>query len=294
MSIKMTMDMETDIKNTLTFTKELKNKFDEMVEIVAISYLENEEFKKLVEIRNERLMNTFKPGKITAMLEFENVIKSEFNSLLDLETVMEAPENDLVANVEGNVGENLESNLRNNKEGEDRELDVGRSVNEGKNDNSKKDQGRTLSQILVNLKAIQQNDVVINHYGNENVSTIGPEDLNTKPQQRSKFKLKKREEVPISYMMPTNNRGVEQRGRVRELSESLCSPYVKRKVSISSYLQGVEKLVVDSVFSERLPPIQNVNSKAENNENGLANKNQPFRCWDICDETYGELKWKKK
>ncbi|GKA42690.1 retrovirus-related pol polyprotein from transposon TNT 1-94 [Tanacetum coccineum] len=72
---KKAEDMEIDIKNTLTFTECVQNKVDEMLEIAAISYPENEEFKKLVEIRNEKLMNAFKSGKVAAMLEFENVIE---------------------------------------------------------------------------------------------------------------------------------------------------------------------------------------------------------------------------
>ncbi|GJR69360.1 hypothetical protein Tco_0015425 [Tanacetum coccineum] len=69
-------DMEIGIKNNLTYTKCVQNKVDEMLEITAISYSRNEEFKKLVEFRNERLMNAFKPRKVAAMLEFENVIES--------------------------------------------------------------------------------------------------------------------------------------------------------------------------------------------------------------------------
>nr|GEZ29941.1 retrovirus-related Pol polyprotein from transposon TNT 1-94 [Tanacetum cinerariifolium] len=72
----MTQDMEIDIKNTLIFTECVQNKVDKMLEIAAISYPKNEEFKKLVEIRNEKIMNAFKPRKVAAMLKFENVIES--------------------------------------------------------------------------------------------------------------------------------------------------------------------------------------------------------------------------
>ncbi|GKA58693.1 hypothetical protein Tco_0758006, partial [Tanacetum coccineum] len=105
------------------------NKVDEMLEIAAISYPDNEEFKTLVKYRNERIMNAFKPGKVAKMLDFENVIASyeplnqeepneenihsadeffgtqpERISQTELDTVHETPENELEANVDGNVG----------------------------------------------------------------------------------------------------------------------------------------------------------------------------------------------
>ncbi|GJW51911.1 hypothetical protein Tco_0093262 [Tanacetum coccineum] len=97
-----------------------------MLEIAAISYPDNEEFKTLVKYRNERIMNAFKPGKVAKMLDFENVIASyeplnqeepneenihsadeffgtqpERISQTELDTVHETPENELEANVDG-------------------------------------------------------------------------------------------------------------------------------------------------------------------------------------------------
>ncbi|GJY97274.1 ulp1 protease family, C-terminal catalytic domain-containing protein [Tanacetum coccineum] len=58
--------------------------------------------------------------------------------------------------------------------------------------------------------------------------------------------------VPIRYAEPTKDGNDEQKEkRVRELSEALCSPYVKRKVSVTRELQAVEKPVVESIFTGR-------------------------------------------
>ncbi|GKA80169.1 hypothetical protein Tco_0786765 [Tanacetum coccineum] len=137
--------MENSIKNTLKFTKSMRNKVDEMLEIASITYPDYEEFKRLVEYRNERIMKAFKPRKVTEMLHFENAIESveplnqeeepnydniqstyeflgtqpEHKSPTELETVQETPENELEANLDGNMGgggnENeLEANLDGN------------------------------------------------------------------------------------------------------------------------------------------------------------------------------------
>ncbi|GJZ23361.1 hypothetical protein Tco_0560820 [Tanacetum coccineum] len=66
--------MEININKTLKFARFVCRKVDEMIEMALISYPENETFKKLVEIKNERLMNAFKPGKIFVVLELENQI----------------------------------------------------------------------------------------------------------------------------------------------------------------------------------------------------------------------------
>ncbi|GKC10099.1 hypothetical protein Tco_1001709 [Tanacetum coccineum] len=58
--------------------------------------------------------------------------------------------------------------------------------------------------------------------------------------------------VPIRYAEPTKDGSDEQKEkRVRELSEALCSPYVKRKVSVTRELQAVETPVVESIFTGR-------------------------------------------
>ncbi|GJX80646.1 hypothetical protein Tco_0328795 [Tanacetum coccineum] len=58
--------------------------------------------------------------------------------------------------------------------------------------------------------------------------------------------------VPIRYAEPTKDEIYEEKEkRVRELSEALCSPYVKRKVSITNELQAIEKPVVESIFTGR-------------------------------------------
>ncbi|GKC10098.1 hypothetical protein Tco_1001708 [Tanacetum coccineum] len=68
--------MENSIKNTFKFMKSVLNKVDEMLEIASITYPDYEEFKRLVEYRNERIMKVFKPGNVTEMLHFKNVIES--------------------------------------------------------------------------------------------------------------------------------------------------------------------------------------------------------------------------
>ncbi|GJT13696.1 hypothetical protein Tco_0860738 [Tanacetum coccineum] len=67
--------MEIDINKTLKFAGLVRRKVDEMIEMASISYPENETFKKLVEIKNERLMNAFKPEKIFVVLELENQVQ---------------------------------------------------------------------------------------------------------------------------------------------------------------------------------------------------------------------------
>nr|GEU50894.1 ulp1 protease family, C-terminal catalytic domain-containing protein [Tanacetum cinerariifolium] len=58
--------------------------------------------------------------------------------------------------------------------------------------------------------------------------------------------------VRIRYAEPTKDGSDEQKEkRVRELSEALCSPYVKRKVSVTRELEDVEKPVVESIFTGR-------------------------------------------
>nr|GFC27075.1 hypothetical protein [Tanacetum cinerariifolium] len=123
-------ETETDIKNTLKFTESVQNKVDEMLEIASITYHDNEEFKRLVEYMNERIMKAFKPRKVAEMLDFENAIESneplnqeeepndesiqstdelfrtqpECKSPTELEAVQETPETKLEANLDGNVG----------------------------------------------------------------------------------------------------------------------------------------------------------------------------------------------
>ncbi|GKE21905.1 hypothetical protein Tco_1433417 [Tanacetum coccineum] len=120
--------MENNIKNTLKFTKSVRNKVDEMLEIALITNPYNKEFKRLVEYRNERIMKEFKTGKVTEMLHFDNAIESvepfnqeeepnydniqstdefigtqpERQSPTELETVRETPENEMEANLDGN------------------------------------------------------------------------------------------------------------------------------------------------------------------------------------------------
>nr|GEW12102.1 hypothetical protein [Tanacetum cinerariifolium] len=58
--------------------------------------------------------------------------------------------------------------------------------------------------------------------------------------------------VPIRYAEPTKDGSDEQKEkRVRELSEALCSLFGKRKVSVTTELQAVEKPVVESIFTGR-------------------------------------------
>ncbi|GJU93002.1 hypothetical protein Tco_1317758 [Tanacetum coccineum] len=441
-------EMENSIKNTLKFTESVRNKVDEMLEIALITNPYNEEFKRLVEYRNERIMKEFKPGKVTEMLHFDNAIESvepfnqeeepnydniqstdefigtqpERQSPTELETVRETPENEMEANLDGNVGvgcnqneleanmggnvgeggnENElisedtlnvtpESNLENNKKGDDCIVDMGNIVDEGNetnldgvlkegdNDISKRNKENTLSQILTKMntkkqhamgdasrivggcvqatdgpqkrvkkvahslqeekmivgrkespvtrlmdarmekakndrnnkpKSVEYMDVERNEKGdsdqyqqnvdNNDQTVIQNEDpisndvnvdVITKKQQqvytkRTKLSLKKGREgmiessqgagyasvadqekqicpvatviepinaVPIRYAEPTKDGNDEQKEkRVRELSEALCSPYVKRKVSVTRELQAVEKPVVESIFTGR-------------------------------------------
>ncbi|GJT06681.1 hypothetical protein Tco_0841143, partial [Tanacetum coccineum] len=232
-----TLEMEISIKNTLKFMESVQNKVDEMLEIASITYPDNEEFRRIDEYRNERIMKAFKPGKVTEMLNIENVIESveplnqeeepnydniqstdelietqpKCKPLTELETVRETPENELEANLDGNVGgggnenevedkidknvggdgneneiqniwlnsvslekvnviaeEILESNLVNSKKGDDCDVDMGKSMDEGKetnldgvlkdcdNDISKRDKESTFSQILTKMKNKKQ------------------------------------------------------------------------------------------------------------------------------------------
>ncbi|GJW24018.1 hypothetical protein Tco_0037829, partial [Tanacetum coccineum] len=206
--------MEIGIKNTLKFTESVQNKVDEMLEIASITDPDNEEFKRIAEYKNERIMKAFKPGKT----------QPERTPPTELETVRETPENELEANMDGNVGgggneneleanldgnvggdgnenevednmdenvggdgneneiqniwlnsvsldkvnviteENLESNLVNSKKGNDCDVDMGNSMDEGKetnldgvlkegdNDINKRDKESTFSQILTKMK----------------------------------------------------------------------------------------------------------------------------------------------
>ncbi|GKC69743.1 ulp1 protease family, C-terminal catalytic domain-containing protein, partial [Tanacetum coccineum] len=60
--------------------------------------------------------------------------------------------------------------------------------------------------------------------------------------------------VPIRYAELKKDGIYEEKEKwVRELSEALCSPYVKRNVSVTNELQAVEKPVVESIFTERYP-----------------------------------------
>ena len=61
--------MKMEIENALSITGNLQSTVDEMLEMALISYPEDEELKKLVESRNEKIMRAFKPGKIAAALE---------------------------------------------------------------------------------------------------------------------------------------------------------------------------------------------------------------------------------
>nr|GFC14808.1 hypothetical protein [Tanacetum cinerariifolium] len=69
-------EMANSIKNTLKFTESMQIKVNDMLEIASITYPHNEEFRRLVEYRNERTMKAFKPGKVTEMLHFKNAIES--------------------------------------------------------------------------------------------------------------------------------------------------------------------------------------------------------------------------
>nr|GEV47744.1 hypothetical protein [Tanacetum cinerariifolium] len=165
-------EIENSIMDTLKFMESMHIKVDEMLEIASIRYPDNEEFRRLVEYKNERIMKEFKPGKVTQMLHFENVIdltQPERKSPTKLETIRETPENELEANLDRNVGgggnENaLEANLDGNVgEGDDYDVDMGSSMDKGKetnldkvlkegdNDISKRDKENTLSQILTKM-----------------------------------------------------------------------------------------------------------------------------------------------
>ncbi|GKA11161.1 hypothetical protein Tco_0690594 [Tanacetum coccineum] len=69
-------EMEISIKNTLKFTESVQNKVDEMLEIASITYLDNEEIKRITEYKNERIMKAFKPRKVTEMLNIETAVES--------------------------------------------------------------------------------------------------------------------------------------------------------------------------------------------------------------------------
>ncbi|GJT46488.1 hypothetical protein Tco_0955203 [Tanacetum coccineum] len=60
--------------------------------------------------------------------------------------------------------------------------------------------------------------------------------------------------VPIRYAEPTKDGIYEEKEKwVRELSKALCSPYIKRKLSVTNKLQAIEKPVVESIFTGRYP-----------------------------------------
>nr|GEZ60327.1 hypothetical protein [Tanacetum cinerariifolium] len=162
--------MVNSIKNTLKFTKSIQIKVDDMLEIASITYPHNKEFKRLVEYRNERIMKAFKTERE----------QPECKSLTELETVRETPDNELEANLEGNVGgsgnENeLEANLDRNV-GED----MGNSVDEGKETN--------LDEVLKEDQEKQICPVATVQEGRGRVSVIEP--INA---------------VPIRYAEPTKD-----------------------------------------------------------------------------------------
>nr|GEW86950.1 hypothetical protein [Tanacetum cinerariifolium] len=103
-----------------------------MIEMDSIAYPENKTFKKLVEIMNENLLKVFKPGKICVVLELGNEVQSDEHnnnerapnekklqntngvlvsqSYLNSQpvemqsTAIETTKDDLVANIEEDVG----------------------------------------------------------------------------------------------------------------------------------------------------------------------------------------------
>nr|GEX29011.1 hypothetical protein [Tanacetum cinerariifolium] len=107
-------------------------KFDEMIEMASIAYPKNETFKKLVVIRNEKLLKAFKPRKICVMLELDNEVQSDEHNNNEQEldenilqntygflvsqpypnsqpvemqsTTIEITEDNMVANIEEDVG----------------------------------------------------------------------------------------------------------------------------------------------------------------------------------------------
>ncbi|GKE00852.1 hypothetical protein Tco_1388835, partial [Tanacetum coccineum] len=154
-------EMEISIKNTLKFTESVQNKVDEMLEIASITYLDNEEIKRITEYKNERIMKAFKPRKVTEMLNIETAVESveplnqeedpnydniqSTNELIEtqpertppteLETIRETPKNELEDNLDGNVGgrgnENeLEANLDGNVGGDGNENKVEDNMDE--------------------------------------------------------------------------------------------------------------------------------------------------------------------
>ncbi|PWA98161.1 ulp1 protease family, C-terminal catalytic domain-containing protein [Artemisia annua] len=114
---QMFQEMKMEIKKALSITGNIQSIVDEMLEMASISYPEDEEFKSLIESRNEKIMRAFKPGKIAAALESEKDINDELindahisqeendvstDDFLgggpDIETVMETPEEYLETN----------------------------------------------------------------------------------------------------------------------------------------------------------------------------------------------------
>ncbi|GKC33865.1 hypothetical protein Tco_1046249, partial [Tanacetum coccineum] len=269
-----TYEMETGIKNTLKFTESVQNKVDEMLEIASITYPDNEEFKRIAEYRNERIIKAFKPGKVTKMLNIENATESveplnqeeepNYDNIQSTDELIETQpepnldgnvggggneneleanldgnvggggnENELEANLDGNVGgdgnenevednmdenvsgdgneneiqniwlnsvslekvnviteENLESNLVNSKKGDDCDVDMGNSMEEGKetnldgvlkegdNDISKRDKESTFSQFLTKMKNKKQQTM-----GDTSIIIGGYEQLTHGPQK---------------------------------------------------------------------------------------------------------------
>ena len=138
--------MKIEIKKALSITGNIQSIVDEMLEMAAISYPEDEEVKSLIESRNEKIRKAFKPGKIAAALESENDINDEHmndahisqeeNDIStddflgggpDIETVMETPEDCLETNGGNKVNE--ESNGIN--KGEKVNGDIEKEANEG-------------------------------------------------------------------------------------------------------------------------------------------------------------------
>ncbi|GJT44961.1 hypothetical protein Tco_0953676 [Tanacetum coccineum] len=143
-------------------------KVDEMIKMASIAYPKNETFKKLVEIRNKKLLKAFKPGKICDVLELDNEVQSDEHNNNEqhrmkmnckTQTAIETTEDDLVENIEEDVGgsgntltldeinitpkENMGLNSGNNKDGENCKLNMG---------SPKDGEERTISQILLNMQ----------------------------------------------------------------------------------------------------------------------------------------------
>ncbi|GJV53788.1 hypothetical protein Tco_1449529 [Tanacetum coccineum] len=184
---RTTEDMQIDINKTLKFAGSIQTKVNEMIEMASIAYPKNEIFKNLVEIRNEKLLKAFKPGKICAVLESDNEVQSNehnnneqapdekelqntdgflvsqpyLNSQpVEMQsTTIEITKDDLVANIEEDVvgsGNTLTLDEINITPEENMGLNSGnnkdgenRELNVG---SSKDGEERTISQLLVNLQ----------------------------------------------------------------------------------------------------------------------------------------------